>query len=368
MRSSTCVLVIDDDEAIRESFSGHLEDCGFRVLSAENGRVGLEVFERRRPDIVLVDLRMPEMDGFEVLSRIKEQSSEIPLIVVSGTGELGDAIEAVRRGAWDYLTKPVEDLSALTHAIHKALERAGLIRENRQYQEHLEKKVAERTEELQRANRQIKAALAEKETLLRELYHRTKNNMQVIRSMLALQAAYSQNEEVQYIVQETERKIHAMALAHQKLYQSQDLSRINLQDYITELAYLLMQSYNVSSNRISLLVDVENVSVLIDTAIPCGLIINELMSNALKHAFPGDMNGEIHIRLFKTDQGEIELYFSDNGVGVPNGFDFTTQETLGLQTIFAIGEQQMQGTVRFETNTGTTCHIKFPDKLYKPRV
>lgn len=145
------ILTIDDEENIRDSFRFYLEDFDYEILEAQNGREGLELFAREKPDLVLCDLRMPEVDGLEVLAKIREQSPDTPIIVVSGTGVIGDAIEAVRRGAWNYLLKPIQDLSTLRHAIDQALERARLIRENRTYQEHLEEEVISRTEDLQQA-------------------------------------------------------------------------------------------------------------------------------------------------------------------------------------------------------------------------
>jgi len=146
------ILVIDDEKAIRDSFSAHLEDCDYEIVTAENGRIGLEIFESHSPDLVLVDLRMPEVDGIQVLEHISRNSPLTPLIVASGTGIISDAVEALHCGAWEYLLKPIEDLSILTHAVAAALEKAQLRRENRQYREHLEQLVAERTEELSRAN------------------------------------------------------------------------------------------------------------------------------------------------------------------------------------------------------------------------
>ncbi len=192
--------------------------------------------------------------------------------------------------------------------------------------------------------------------------------MQVIRSMLVLQAAYSNNSQVQEIIKITENRIEAMALVHQKLYQSKDLSKINLQDYILDLIDLLMQSYGVSSEEISLKTDLEGVHVLIDTAIPCGLALNELITNTLKYAFPEKRKGEISVRLYREEGGTIQLQFSDNGIGVPELFDFRTQETLGLKTIMNIVEHQLQGKVHFENKQGVTCHIQFNDSLYEPRV
>jgi diguanylate cyclase (GGDEF)-like protein/PAS domain S-box-containing protein len=150
-RRQPLILTIDDEANIRESFRLFLEDYNYRVLDAENGREGLEIFEREQPDLVLCDLRMPEVDGLDVLDRLTEQSPETPIIVISGTGIIADAVEAVRRGAWNYLLKPIQDMSVLQHAINQALEKARLIRENQAYQEHLEEEVTRRTEALQQA-------------------------------------------------------------------------------------------------------------------------------------------------------------------------------------------------------------------------
>jgi len=152
MDDATTILVIEDDGILRESMAYYLEDCDFRVITAENGRIGLEAFENDRPDLILTDLRMPEVDGLDVLRRVGEVSPETPMIVVSGTGRISDSIQALRLGAWDYILKPIEDLSIIALAIHKALERVRLRRENRDYQEHLEALVRERTAELEQAN------------------------------------------------------------------------------------------------------------------------------------------------------------------------------------------------------------------------
>ncbi|MFO7813604.1 MAG: EAL domain-containing protein [Pelovirga sp.] len=145
------ILTIDDEDQIRNSFQLFLEDHDFDVVEAKNGREGLEVFRRDKPDLVLCDLRMPEMDGLEVLQTIRAESPDTPIVVVSGTGIIGDAIEAIHRGAWNYLLKPIQDMSVLLHAINQELERARLIIENRAYQEHLEEEVTRRTAALQKA-------------------------------------------------------------------------------------------------------------------------------------------------------------------------------------------------------------------------
>lgn len=153
------VLCIDDEEMIRLSIGDYLEDSGYEVLKAENGQEGLEVFRSGQPDIVLVDLRMPEIDGLEVLATIRREAPEIPVIVISGTGIIHDVIEALHLGAWDYLTKPIEDMAILELAIEECLEKAKIIRENREYKEELERLVQERTQALQYSETRLKLAL-----------------------------------------------------------------------------------------------------------------------------------------------------------------------------------------------------------------
>jgi two-component sensor histidine kinase len=191
--------------------------------------------------------------------------------------------------------------------------------------------------------------------------------MYVISSMLSLQADYIKDEQAQDIFRQMDDRIQSMALVHQKLYQSNNLSSIDLQEYIEDLAELLLQSYKVHPNRISLRYKTESVTVLIDSAIPCGLILNELIANALQHAFPKDMKGEITIGLRKNGD-TILLWVSDNGVGAPPELNFRQTDTLGLQTVLALGERQLKGAVEFSVNDGVTCQVRFQDTMYRARV
>jgi putative nucleotidyltransferase with HDIG domain len=153
------ILTIDDEYLIRETISDYLEDFGYEVIQAENGKKGIDVFRSERPDLILVDLRMPEMDGLDVLSVICKEAPQIPIIMVSGTGILQDAIEAIRKGAWDYVSKPIQDMAVLDYAVNRSLERAQLLRENESYKKHLEEKVLKRTKELEKSNAQLRSTL-----------------------------------------------------------------------------------------------------------------------------------------------------------------------------------------------------------------
>jgi PAS domain S-box-containing protein len=222
--------------------------------------------------------------------------------------------------------------------------------------------------ERKRAEEQLKVSLQEKEVLLQELYHRTKNNMNVIISLLQLQATHIKDNELRLAFVEAQNRIRSMALVHQKLYQSKNLSNINLQEYISDLANFLLHSYKISANRIKIIEDLEPVPVVIDTAIPCGLILNELITNSLKHAFPGDRAGEIKISLHKNSDEKITLEVADNGVGLATDFDPQQAGTLGLRTIFRLTEYQLRGKVTYNTESGTAYRITFKDNLHQPRV
>jgi PAS domain S-box-containing protein len=217
------------------------------------------------------------------------------------------------------------------------------------------------------AEEQIRASLKEKEILLQELYHRTKNNMQVIRSMIKLQSYSLKDEYARKIFNDMDNRINAMSLVHQKLYQSDNLSSISMQSYIRDLASLLMESYQ-AKNKVSIDLKIQDIAAVIDLAVPCGLLITELISNSMKHAFPGNRSGNIIVQFKRTRNGKLILRVSDNGVGFPPGLNFKKQGTLGMQMIQALGEHQLQGKVKFESKGGFCCKIQFSDSSYVPRV
>jgi putative two-component system response regulator len=166
------VLIIDDESIVRKNFAAFLEDHNYEALESENGEEGLEMFRKENPDIVLCDLKMPVLDGLGFLKEIAKESSETPIIMVSGTGDIDDVIEAIRLGAWDYITKPIYDMGVMELALNKAIERANLLKENRLYREHLEsevkkrtEKILERTQELQEANEHLNKEIMERKTI-----------------------------------------------------------------------------------------------------------------------------------------------------------------------------------------------------------
>ena len=215
-----------------------------------------------------------------------------------------------------------------------------------------------------KAEQKIKSALAEKNTLLRELYHRTKNNMQVISSMLDLEALSNDDENVRRTFQEMGNRIQTMSMVHHKLYQSQNLSEIDLGNYLEELSELLLKSNYPTGKKISIKTELESIEVQIDTAIPCGLIINELISNSLKYAFKGQSEGEIKVKLFKEDN-LIHLVYVDNGCGFPKGFDFDRDINLGLLLVKKLSTNQLNGETRFDIEVGFGFETRFNAEYYK---
>lgn len=223
--------------------------------------------------------------------------------------------------------------------------------------------------EKRQADEKILRSLKEKETLIRELHHRTKNTLQVIRGIILLEAAGSPgNEELQSLVKKTEERIQAIALVHQMLHRSQNLSRLSIKDYITELSTLVLRGYEARGHDVALDLEIVDDTFLLDMAIPLGLVLNELLTNSLVHGFPGGRQGRIAIELGREEGRDYLLSYSDDGVGLPEDFDFRGQQSLGLRLIFSIGEDQLLGKVEMEGSGGVRCSLRFRDGLYAERV
>lgn len=224
-------------------------------------------------------------------------------------------------------------------------------------------------EQREKAEEQVKKDLKEKTVLLQELFHRTKNNMAVISAMLKMQAANSNDEFVHTTFMELNNKIKAMSLVHEKLYQVNDLSSINLNDYIKDLVLQIKQSYSQMSANISLKFEMDDdIFILIDSALPLGLVMNEMVSNVFKHAFPNNEKGKITIKLFKDKNDFINFQISDNGIGIPIDQDLKKIESVGIQSMISIIKYQLNGYFRYNTDNGLKWHIKFKDGPQKKRV
>lgn len=240
--------------------------------------------------------------------------------------------------------------------------------------EELETRVKERTAELrstvellqneinerQKAENNLQKSLSEKEVLLKEIHHRVKNNMAVITSMLQLQSNHIKDNHYKDIFRHCINRINSMALIHEKLYRSKDLANINFHDYMKDMINSMFMSYGSSSRKVSLKINVEEVALGVDNAIPCGLIINELVTNSLKHAFPDNRKGEIHVSLRKNDKGEIVLKVGDNGIGMPEAADSGKTDSLGLTLVNAL-VRQLRGSIGLNREKGTEFMITFKE-------
>lgn len=245
-----------------------------------------------------------------------------------------------------------------------------------QARDELEIKVKERTTELisinksllteiserQQVESQLQASLQEKEVLLKEIHHRVKNNLQIISSLLNLQADYLQDKQALEIFKVSQSRIDSMALVHEKLYQSPNLAKINFGEYIQDLVASLFSSYEINREAIALKISVDEVLVSLDISIPCGLIMNELVLNAMKHAFPDGRAGEIRvIGIYSEPNNQLTLIVKDNGIGWPQSYDFRNTESLGLQLVTTL-INQLKGTLELDTSRGVEFKMKFPVK------
>lgn len=212
----------------------------------------------------------------------------------------------------------------------------------------------------------LKTSLKEKEILLKEIHHRVKNNLQVISSLLKMQSAYIKDPLALDYFKISSQRVKSMALIHEQLYRSADLSKIDFENYIKKLSTHLYQTYGVSSSKVRFNVKVNDVKLEIDTAIPCGLLINELISNSLKHGFPENKTGKIEVEMERTADKYV-LKVRDNGKGFPENINFQNTETLGMQLVNTLVEQ-IEGTVDLKNDNGTEFTIVFKAHEYKKRI
>jgi two-component sensor histidine kinase len=209
----------------------------------------------------------------------------------------------------------------------------------------------------------LSAALAAKELLLKEVHHRVKNNLQIISSLLSMQSESLQDLAAARALQDSQERVQCMALIHERLHLDAEPDRLDFREYAAKLARDLLYSYGVDSERIRLRFELEPISLGLNQAIPCGLILNELLTNSLKYAFPKERadarESEILVKLSWAGDESVKLTVADNGVGLPPDFDWTQSQSLGLRIMTILG-RQLDGTVRREVGAGTVFSLTFP--------
>ena len=220
--------------------------------------------------------------------------------------------------------------------------------------------------ERKQAEANLKNSLKEKEILLKEIHHRVKNNLCVVASLLELQSNTVADPQIAKMFEESQNRLYSMALIHEKLYRSTNLAQINFGEYLEDLVSNLFHSYNISDNRIQLQVLAEPIYLNLETATPCGLIANELVSNTLKHAFPEGTTGTVSVECYQTGDREIHLFIKDNGIGFPQNLDFRKTNSMGFQVVCTLTDQ-LEGSIELSRQTGTAFHLKLSELSYSKR-
>jgi len=345
-RHSISVLFVEDNETIRLLYRRLLTPRVGTFLIAENGREGLDLYKKHTPDLIITDISMPIMDGLEMIKYIKDDNPEVRVIVMSAYSIKEYFIEAINLGVNGYLIKPVEakKLFSLIDELS-----ATILMKRELVQKEIERREAEES---------LKKSLAEKEILLKEVHHRVKNNMQIISSILKMQQRQVDDHQLKEALEESQNRIRSMALVHENLYRNENLAKILFSNYVKSMAGNLARSYTDSNNNIHLKFDIEDVYMPLDTGIPCGLIINELLSNSFKYAFPEKNSGVIKIQFKNIGQNNYEMEVSDNGVGINGGIDIENTKSLGMKIVTKL-VQQIEGNLKYDFSNGTKFKITF---------
>lgn len=212
-----------------------------------------------------------------------------------------------------------------------------------------------------RVEEELHQALLEKDLLIKEIHHRVKNSLTVVQSLLGLQIKDISDEKSRVYFHETKDRVKSMAMVYEMLLGPEDLTRIGPSEYVQNLVSSLFHSYRADSQIVNLKYDIDDIELDVDTIIPLGLIINELVSNALKHAFSGGREGELLVSLQKDSPGKYKLIVKDTGIGLPESFNVSNTESLGLKIVSSL-VAQLQGTIKLGSENGTEFHITFADK------
>ncbi|MGH7824947.1 MAG: sensor histidine kinase [Candidatus Binatia bacterium] len=354
MNETVNILLVDDDMRNLDALEAILQSPDYRLFRARSANEALLTLLSEEFTVIILDIRMPDVNGLELAQLIKQRkkSQHIPIIFLTAYyQEDRDVLEGYGAGAVDYLSKPVNPLilrSKVEVFVDLFRKTGRLAAMNRAMESEIEQRLAE-----------LEASLREKEILLKEIHHRVKNNLQIISSLLSLQAQKISEPHVQSLFRQARDRVRSMALVHENLYQSPDLGRAELAEYARALMQSLFEAYGEAAANIRLRLELEPVHLPVDVAIPCGLILNELATNALKHAFHGRPKGEITVVLEAGRDGMIRLKVQDNGNGLPPGLDWRSGGSLGLRLVNMLTEQ-LNGTLEVRNNHGTIFQLTLP--------
>jgi len=344
--ASPTLLYIDDDDALARLVDRGLSRLGMKVVHASSGARGLDRLREGGIDVVALDQYMPEMDGLETLERIMAIPDAPPVVFVTASQDSSIAVTALKAGAADYLVKDARGdfIPLLQVAVDGALRQAAL------------QKTRDEAEAEVHASRDRYAALAaERELLLREVNHRVGNSLQIIASLLHLQANSATQDDVKAALTNAMGRVAAVAQVHRRLYTSQDLKSVLLNQYLDALLDDLRRS--AEGNRMSrLTLKAEPIEIDPDRAVAIGIIANELVMNAVKYAYP-DGAGPIHVDL-RGDGNDIVLSISDDGVGT-NGKSDPRSTGMGQRIVSAMATKLEASVERDPDHTGTRIVLRF---------
>ena len=330
-----------------------------RVVTAAEMRAALE----KQPwDVIISDYRLPQLDAPAALSLLHASGRDIPFIVVSGAIGEELAVAIMKAGAQDYLLK--NDLGRLAPAVEREL-RDAQTRKDRALVAGALQESEERVESQRATLERQTASLQQRETLLREIHHRVKNNMQVMSSLLSLQARAALNPETRRMLEDNQNRIQSMALLHEILYQSEDLALVDFPKYVLRTVDYLFRSFGAQDHQIYLHTELDQLALDLDDALPFGLLISEVVSNSLKHAFPEGRGGKVSIFLKQQSETSISLRLADDGVGLPRELDWTISRSLGLRLVRALA-QQLRGTLEIRSEDGTEVRLTFQVRRSDP--
>ncbi len=328
------ILLVEDnsnDELLLREMLGAAENLRFTLTVASRVSEARAEMASKDFDVILCDLSLPDARGLDAVEMLRAMVPVPPIVVLTGLQDEAMAIAAIQAGAQDYLVKDTTGAELLVRTLRHACERARI-------QEHL------------------RLALVEKDILLREIHHRVKNNMQIISSLLSLQALQANDPKVLAMFEDSQNRISTMGLIHQRLYHSGDVARIDLPGYLQNLVSMVLKSHPTGA-RINAAVDVDSLLLGLDIVIPLGLITNELLTNSLKHAFAGRAKGALQVALHAADGGQGELTVANDGLEhlpaktKPNG--------MGLKLVEMLAGQ-IKGTLAVERDHGMRYTVRFP--------
>lgn len=464
------IMIVDDNTDNLVYLQKLLLENGYETFPANSGELALASIEQVQPDLFLLDIKMPGMDGFEVCKNIKETeiAVDVPVIFLSVADDIEAKLKGFRLGAVDYITKPFQKEELLA----RIKTHLSLFRYNRLFREQTAEKLIESEQQLKEGERlahigswkmdigsgksvwsdeffricgyepgafeptmekgleiihpadremasqkiqlavesrtpysfekrivrpdgtirwvhtqgevqtdtdgnpkflggsfldvtdrrdieeKLRISIREKELLLQEIHHRVKNNMQIISSLLNLQVNQTSNSTVKSVLSECRNRVYAMSMVHEVLYSSENMAEIDLTDYLSRVCRTVISSYSHKSDHVTFVIESETIDLPIKAACPLGLIVNELVSNAMKYAFPNESQGEIKVSVSK-DNHRVTLTVADNGIGFPENQDWRNCPSLGLTLVRSFAENQLEGTMEMNPQNGTRFIITF---------